>query len=130
MITEKAGSWILIPACNAHPGSFLGHAPEYLFNALLRPNLREVKNTMQWMPAMENILMTLLFAYVVLFHKKIPLPDMEVFFWFFAIFLLLTAGSVTPVLGALVRYKVPALPLLWWSLFCRAKKILPFGQDS
>jgi hypothetical protein len=130
MITEKAGSWILIPACNAHPGSFLGHAPEYLFNALLRPNLREVKNTMQWMPAMENILMTLLFAFVVLFHKKIPLPDMEVYFWFFAIFLLLTAGSVTPVLGALVRYKVPALPLLWWSLFCRAKKILPFGQDS
>lgn len=130
MITEKAGSWVLIPACNAHLGSFLGHAPQYLFNALLRPNLREIKNAMQWMPALENLLMTLLFAYVALFHTKIPLSDMEIYLWIFAMFLLLTAGAVTPVLGALVRYKVPALPMLWWSLFCRTKKIPPYGRDS
>ncbi len=64
----------------------------------------------------ENAVVWMLIAWVMLFFRK---PDSHALFWyvaflFIAIFVL--TGMITPVMGAMVRYKSPGLPYLFVSL--------------
>ena len=67
---------------------------------------------------LENILLLSLLM-LALFHLKIKDQIQMNLFLFcisFSMLLLLLIGLSTPVLGALVRYKIPALPFLYVGL--------------
>lgn len=107
-----SGSRIEVPALEPTITSFLAHVPRSLLNSLLRPHIAEAKNPFMLMAAFENLLIALLLITAILFYKHPVSPPL---FWFcisFTIFLFIITGLVTPVLGALVRYKMPALPFL------------------
>ena len=101
--------------------SFMGIAkvvPEGLLNCFIRPLPWNAKNKMYYPAIIENILiiMMLLGLVLALYNKEIYLKnEAKNLLWFcfvFTLLLFIIIGITTPVGGALVRYKVPALPFL------------------
>lgn len=92
--------------------SFLKNVPGALVNTLFRPHLLEARTPFMLMAAGENLILLSLLLFCIFFFKR---PSSPPLFWlsiFFVLTLFILIGLVTPVLGALVRYKMPALPFL------------------
>ncbi len=96
--------------------SFLMQSPRALFRALFRPLPWELKNPMNLLPAFENVILILLLFLVLFFRGKISSPAIFGFCLTFSLLLLLVMGLITPVLGALVRYRIAAQPFLFLAL--------------
>jgi len=94
--------------------SLLAAVPMGIVNSLTRPWPNEIKNFLFVPAVLENIL--LLFAIIfALFQKKkstISSLIFIVFCFLFTFLLYAIIGISTPILGALVRYKIPAMPFL------------------
>ena len=95
--------------------SFIKNLPEYLLNVLIRPLPRETRNIFQMITLVENISFIICIALALVWFKQ---PRKYEIIWMLCfllfIFLLFAIiGSTTPVIGAIVRYKIPALPFLW-----------------
>ena len=98
--------------------SFLRNAPTALFNVLLQPFIWNVKGIIQLLPALENIFfIVLLVLSMVFFDKKNKKTSLVLFCVSFVVLLYVLIGFTIPVIGSLVRYKVPALPFLCIGLF-------------
>ncbi len=117
MINEdkNVGSQIDIPALKPSFSSFIKNIPNAIINSFFRPHIFEIKSFMYVIPAIENLFVVLLFVLLIFFYKK---NDSEKLLWLwfsvsFVMILFVLCGLTTPVLGALVRYKVPALPFLF-----------------
>lgn len=112
----RAGS--LMSANYLHPNlkSFVMETPRAMVHSLFRPFPWEAKNPMNLLPALENLLMILLLVLIVFFPRKIFSPEMFGFCLTFSLLLLLVMGLTTPVLGALVRYRIAAQPFLYVAL--------------
>lgn len=111
----KTGSTIEIQRLEPTAWSALKALPTALVNAMFRPFLWEIRSPFMALAGLENlILMVLFIAAIVGAYSNTSLPNSSV--WFvavsFALVVLILTGLVTPVLGAIVRYKVPALPFL------------------
>lgn len=111
----KAGSLIHLDKLEPHIHSFINNSPEGIINGLFRPHILDSKSPMILFAAFENLFFIALLLLAIFFFKK---PDKEnlplVFFsTFFVLLLALMIGLVVPVLGAIVRYKVPLLPFLY-----------------
>ena len=94
-------------------------APMALVNAVFRPFLWEATNVFMLAAACENLLIVILMIVSVLLGRFIHERANVIFFclaFFFMMSLLI--GLVTPVAGAIVRYKVPALPFLFVAFYC------------
>jgi hypothetical protein len=109
-----AGSTIEINTLQPTILSFIKNAPQAFVNTLFRPYLWELKSPMMLMAGLENIVI-LVFILLCLFFRK-PLSAIH---WEYILFCIsfvciqfLIIGETTPVLGAIARYKVPALPFL------------------
>jgi hypothetical protein len=96
--------------------SFLINIPQGLFNALFRPLLWEAYSPLILLNAIENVMLLGFMALCFYFRKKVKFSDMSLYFLIYSITLLVVVGMVTPILGSLVRYKIPALPFLL--MFC------------
>jgi len=110
---NEVGSAINIGKLDSTFTTLIINTPKALFNSLLRPTVFEVKNTPMLMAAAENTLIVILIILSIAFFRKKYLN--EPLFWFsisFCTILFCLIGLTTPVLGALVRYKAPALPFL------------------
>lgn len=109
----RTGSTIDIPKLDSSIWSFVKAIPAALMNAMFRPFPWEVRSPFMALSGLENLFILLLFALMLLFFRKEAL-NQPIFYiaWFFALIILLLTGLVTPVVGAIVRYKVPALPFL------------------
>jgi hypothetical protein len=95
--------------------SLVKNLPEYILNILIRPFPRETRTVFQLITLIENISIIICFGLALVWFKK---PRKNEIAWIlcflFYIFLLFALiGSTTPVIGAIVRYKIPALPFLW-----------------
>jgi len=115
----QVGSKISIPILEPSVTSFLINSPNALINSLFRPTLFEAHNLVSLMAAIENAGIVLIFILLIFFHKK-PVVQNNYWLWFsfsFTVLLFTLIGLTTPVLGALVRYKIPALPFLMFLLF-------------
>ncbi len=101
----------------SNAGSFISVAPEALVNTLLRPWPWEAKGALQWLVALENIL---IWALIILCLTRYRKETMRLFNHPLSWVLLLTAlcnylliGYVVPFPGAIVRYRaIPELFLL------------------
>lgn len=111
---KEAGSLIEIPEVG-EPIDFFIQAPGALYRSYLRPDLRELDSAFHVACWLESLLLIASIILVV-FTFKMPPPRMlamALYCLSFAIILGLIIGNTVPVLGAVVRYKLPALPFLF-----------------
>jgi len=110
---KTVGSLIDIPPIESF-GDLIWNAPGALFVAYFRPHLLEVNSAMYLAAAIENLFYLLLLVWALIKMNK---PDFENYRLMLVCIsallgLGLLLGLLTPVLGAVVRYKIPALPFL------------------
>ena len=95
--------------------SLIKAIPMGAVNGFLRPFPKNINKLLQLLPLIENILLYLLFLYLsfkIAFLKIEVNKDVKNILWnslFFISMLFVLTGISTPVIGALVRYKVPGL---------------------
>lgn len=93
--------------------SFIGQAPHALYMAFLSPFATWDLGVLGFLGAMENLVLILLLPWAILRARPwtgIQLP-LLLFCLSFCLLLGLLIGWTTPVVGALVRYRVPLLPI-------------------
>ncbi|HPW66526.1 MAG TPA: hypothetical protein PLY32_05105 [Salinivirgaceae bacterium] len=115
MITmmTNAGSSVDLPRLDGSLLAIFKLMPVGFCNALFRPHLFEFHNIMTFAAALENLFIAIFIVLGLVFasySKKHP-PQLY-FSLSFSVILLTIIGVATPVLGALVRYKLPALPFI------------------
>lgn len=123
-----AGSRIAIPDLQPTLGSFLKNAPAALYTVFFRPFPWEIHSFMMAMAAAENLLILGIILICLLYCQPFKQIRWEyvLFCLSFVINQFLIIGETTPVLGAIARYKVPALPflLIAFLLLLDKKKLL------
>ncbi len=135
MHLDSSGSKINLNKLEPNIWSIAQNTPIALSNTFFRPTLFESKNYLSLFASLENLLFLLLLLLVVFFFKKPQENQKEIFIFCFSyVFILFTiVGLTTPVLGALVRYKIPALPFLFMLFMLlidgeKLKKQFPFVE--
>jgi len=109
-----AGSFISIPVLEPNFISFILNAPAGFLFCLTRPFITDGGSVLILISAIENLLI-LLFCVYALFKFRFKLIQNKIMPWlciFYTITFFVLIGVVTPVLGAIVRYKAQALPFL------------------
>ena len=112
-----ARSKIDIQYLNGHWDNMLAASPSAFFNTLLRPFPWDLNSIMIVLPFLENVFFLILVS-IAIYHLKLPHQrtlNKKVLFQMLMVivFLFVIIGLTTPVIGAIVRYKVPALPFLY-----------------
>lgn len=92
--------------------SFLLNIPQGLVNTLFRPLIWEAYTSLIFLNVIENIGVLIFIGFCVYFRSKERISNIAYCFIVYALSLIVIVGMVTPILGSLVRYKVPALPFL------------------
>jgi len=104
-------------------GSMLSKAPVAINAALFRPYLWESYNPGMFISGLENFILLIVSIYLLIrlrvFYLFILLFRHHVLFFtvFFSLFFAFSVGLSTANFGALVRYKIPAVPFFVASLF-------------
>ena len=115
-----ANSTIYVEKLSNNIYSFIHFSPLAFVNGFFRPTIFEL-NSISYLPAVLETTMLIFGFCLFLFKKKIPLDLNQrliiYFSLFFSMFLALLIGLATPVLGAIVRYRVPYLPFLYSAIF-------------
>jgi hypothetical protein len=107
------GSQIKIPHLENNLTSIFINVPNALFNVIFRPHFADLNNMMSLAAFLENLAIWIFMIISLLFFSKKDLKINSGLLYFcvsFAIILFTVTGLTTPVIGAIVRYKVPALP--------------------
>lgn len=122
---ENAKSLIETGNLEDNPISFLVNAPLGLWNTISRPYIWEVYSLAVLPNAIENIVLLIFIILCIMFGSKTQFKKIGYFFFIFSIGLMTVIGMVTPILGSLVRYKIPALPLflMFFLLFLDTENI-------
>jgi hypothetical protein len=98
--------------------SILSAIPMGIINSLTRPWPNEIKNFLFIPAVLENII--LLFLIILAIYQKKQTSNTSLnfiaFCLLFTLILYAIIGISTPILGALVRYKIPAMPFLTISI--------------
>lgn len=98
--------------------SLIKASPEAILNVFTKPWLKEVNSLLFIPPLIENILLFILLFFSFLWRKKLTSNQARFVFLclFFTIVVYLIIGLTTPITGALVRYKIPVAPFLWFGI--------------
>ncbi len=107
-----------------NPISFLQHFPTGLINAITRPLPWDIYSIVLLPNVIENFLILLFISTCIFLGKRKNFQSIGYFFLMYAIALLTIIGMVTPIMGSLVRYKIPAIPflLMFFLLFMEKEK--------
>ena len=120
--------------------TFVGFAsalvPSYI-NTLFRPFVTEADTFVKLVCCVENIVFLLLFLYMCVRFKRIDNNQFKFVLFTLCFMLILYAliGMTTPNLGALVRYKIPVMPFMLFSILICAnfdllKKLIRFRNKK
>jgi hypothetical protein len=110
---KKTGSYINTPLLYPTWASVLKNSPVAFLTTTFRPHILEAKKPVMLFSAIENVFIFLfILACIFFFRKNMENRSMIYFCLAVVIPLFLLIGLTTPVLGAVVRYKIPALPFL------------------
>lgn len=127
-----AGSFIKIPVLDGTFLSILENSPAAFATIYFRPFIFESKNPMMMLAAIENSLIILIALTCIFFcYRNIPVRHLLYLCIIVVVLLFSLIGLTTPILGAAVRYKIPALPFLLIALLLildkdKLLKKLPF----
>ncbi|MFI5150264.1 MAG: hypothetical protein ACHQRM_11075 [Bacteroidia bacterium] len=109
----RSGSLISIRPLEPTITSFLRNAPMALVNSLFRPFLNEAKGPLLLLSALETVAYSVFMILCIIYRKRSEIQWEWIWFCIsFAGILFIITGLTTPILGALVRYKVPGVPFL------------------
>ncbi|HMT30702.1 MAG TPA: hypothetical protein PKD91_15620 [Bacteroidia bacterium] len=94
--------------------SVINNAPHGFLVCLTRPFITDHGSFLITLSALENVAVLLLgiFAFSTMKTKSLQQKTLPWFGIFYTITLFVLIGLVTPVMGAIVRYKAQALPFL------------------
>lgn len=111
-VYTKANSLVDVTRLEANAWSFVRTAPEALYMSFLSPFTMWNKGALGILSAGENLLLVLLVVGAIMYRRpwKQVNKGLLVFCLVYVIILGLVIGWTTPVVGALVRYRVPLLP--------------------
>lgn len=126
---DHANSVIDIPRLDGQYLTLIKSAPQAFINVLFRPSILEIKNPLMLFAAGENFFLILFIAFAVMMaikNKFLDVPDLFYVALFFSSAIFVLTGLVTPILGAVVRYKVPAYPFFLFVVIA----IIPQGKAS
>jgi len=122
---NDSGSLLDVNPLDPNLFSLLRNLPDALFTALFRPFLWNWNGILQWFSALENFALLCLIG-ISFTHqsKKLNPPTITFIFvcFSFGLILLSVMGLTTPVLGSLVRYRMPALPFIVMGLLLMIDK--------
>lgn len=116
-----ARSVIDIPELDYGAMSIVINSPMAFFNALTRPGIfDDLSNPMIAPAAIENTLLLLYTAWLFIARRKKqagPVQPLHLFSIAVVLLLLTLIGLITPILGAMVRYKIAIYPFLFFLIF-------------
>ena len=119
---DKVGSLMDTTMLKPSLLDFSKHIPGALYKSLFKPMPWDIQNVMSILPALENVLLfVLLVLCVIQYNHQRHVKDLLIFSISFILCLNILNGLIVPVFGALVRYKVPAMPFLFATLLCLIK---------
>ena len=120
--TSQAKSKIEIPPIEPTAWSLLANAPSAIARVLVRPTLWDSGSLFVLMSAVENIFLILLAFLCILFADRKQIHSVQLFCFsvFFVTCMYALIGLITPILGAMVRYKVPSLLFFIYIFICIA----------
>jgi len=125
--TYHAGSAIHMDYLGNNSWSILKAIPLALFHVFTLPWFSHVKSPLYLFSIFENLIFFSLIPLSIFYFEKPNKSSMKfiVFSLIFMLTLFTIIGLTTPVIGALVRYKMPALPFLFFVLlsFIKLKSI-------
>lgn len=116
---EQAQSLVEVTRLQPTWGSLIQEAPGAFLRTLLLPMPKHAHNILMWFSVLENFIILLLLVVLLFYFKRSPIPPhltLIVSFFIFGCTVFVLAGWVTPIIGALVRYKVPGLPFFLFPL--------------
>lgn len=119
----NAGSRIEIKPITGCTRSITDNVPSSVWNCIARPYLWESKNPMMLLSALENVLawVVMLFCiFLILKQGNFSQANTVLFLLAFSLSYFALIGISTPVLGNLVRYKTPLVPLLLFAFVLMA----------
>lgn len=123
----KGNSFIEVPALEPNSSSIVKQIPGALLNTTFRPYPWEVKNLRQGIYLTESVLILILFILAICFpEKKAYRSNLLVWLSFgFSVSSFIIIGLIVPNLGAIWRYKIPALLflLIFFTLAINWKKV-------
>lgn len=124
----NAGSRIALPRLTEEPGGIITKTTDGIWNCLSRPYLWESKNAMMLLSALEAVLIwAILLLSLWLGNPKQGgyQVNLILFLLAFSVSYFALIGISTPVLGNLVRYKAPLLPLFVFACILPAQVKTP-----
>ncbi|HKR07289.1 MAG TPA: hypothetical protein VJY62_21825 [Bacteroidia bacterium] len=112
----KAGSAIYIQPLEPTIWSLIKNSPVAFYNTMFRPNLLDSHSPFILLSALENIFIICfgIIALLSITKKKIKISPMFYFSVIYVVALFVLVGLITPVMGAIVRYKIQGLPFLFF----------------
>lgn len=124
---DHANSLIEIPVLDNSYKSVFVNAPNAIKNVIFRPAITEVKNPLMLLAAIENLIiaLALIASLFFVFRANQLHPYWLLIAFFFCMSVFTLTGLVTPILGAIVRYKVPALPFFLFVIINYLPEINP-----
>ncbi|MBS1612838.1 MAG: hypothetical protein JST49_08465 [Bacteroidetes bacterium] len=117
----NAASRIDIPQVDANAFSIIKAAPIAIWNTLMRPYIWEGRNPMMLASALENLMLIGIILLSLLYFKWQPAHlNLMLCLLLASLSYFVVIGLCTPVLGNLVRYKAPLLPLFLYAFIIMA----------
>jgi hypothetical protein len=127
---EKAKSLIETKKMDGSISNLIACIPFGISNGFTRPHIFEANSFMVSIPAVENVFFLILLILSILFHQHLETKKQVLVFGLgtFIVLTYLFLGLLVPVLGNLVRYKAPLLPLLYFCVLIQidSEKIISF----
>ncbi len=124
-----------IGSFDASIGGILSKAPIAIYSGLFRPMIWEAGSIFMLVTAIENTIILLFFLFMVLkvgpikyFTGTLAEP-MSMFGFVFSIFFAFSVGLTTANFGALVRYKIPAMPFFLASIYIARDRSTRDSED-
>lgn len=112
---ENAKSFIVIPQLDVTYTTLLMNAPAAFFRTVGRPFLFESHNPLMLLAALENFVLNLFTIICIAGITSTLKQRWRGLHWsalFLVVSLAILIGLITPILGSMVRYKVPLLPFM------------------
>ena len=117
---EACGSYIELTPIGNDFGQLLKNIPEAVSNAAFRPTFWDPGGKLKIVSFLETIGLFVLLAFGLWYNRKyrsVEEKNILVFLVTFSLVLLVLVGWTTPVLGAIVRYRMPAYLTLFLIAF-------------
>ena len=112
---EQAKSLVEIERIQPEWSSLFRTAPGAFFRSLVLPMPWHAHNILMWFSVAENLFILALLLLMIFSVKRKFVEGLNstvIALFFFGSFVFILSGWVTPIIGALVRYKVPGLPFV------------------